>query len=202
MSQPAFAEIGGAKKHSQINYEKGKTSPDSEYLSAISEIGADVLYILTGRKQSQNTLSEVDNIEPSLIYLPEYDIHASAGHGRSPASEHIVRDIGFKEQFLRDLGATPTQCSVIRANGDSMHPTIPDGSLLVIDHSQAGLHDGCIYVLGVADDLLVKRVRRSVDGSVDLISDNQKHYPVQSLGPDRLDDLRVVGRVVYFCRTP
>lgn len=49
LSQPAFAELGGAKKHSQINYESDRRAPDSDYLSAIAKHGVDVLYILTGR---------------------------------------------------------------------------------------------------------------------------------------------------------
>lgn len=201
-NQTDFAALGGASKPTQIRYEKGERFPDGNYLALIAEAGADVQYILTGNRSTPINPPSAPDLSADLIYLPEYEIHASAGLGQTPATERIVRDIGFKAQFLRDLGATPNQCSVIRADGDSMHPTIPDGSLLVIDHSQASLHDGCIYVLGVADDLLVKRVRRMLDGSIDLISDNQKYYPVQSLAADRLSDLRIVGRVVYFCRVP
>ncbi|MBI1495370.1 XRE family transcriptional regulator [Halocynthiibacter styelae] len=206
MNQPDFAEVGGAKKHSQINYEKGKTSPDGDYFAAISEIGADVLYILTGTKGSEPEYSGreslgVENNLPYLTYLPEYDISASAGPGAAVASEVIVRDIGFQEGFLHDLGASPKHCSIIRASGDSMEPTIPDGSLLVVDHSQAYINGGGIYVLGVADDLLVKRARKRIDNTIDLISDNQI-YPPETIAPDRMEDLRVVGRVVYFCRTP
>lgn len=82
-----------------------------------------------------------------------------------------------------------------------MSPTIPDASLLVVDHSQSEVANGCIMVINVGDDLLVKRVRRRIDGLIDLISDNAA-YPTETLGPDTLQQLRVVGRVVYFCRTP
>lgn len=82
-----------------------------------------------------------------------------------------------------------------------MAPTIPDASLLVVDHSQAEIANGCIMVVSVGDDLLVKRVRRRLDGQIDLISDNPA-YPPETLQPAALQQLRVVGRVVYFCRTP
>lgn len=42
--------IGGVKKLAQINYEKGKRHPDSEYLAALARAGIDVLYILTGKR--------------------------------------------------------------------------------------------------------------------------------------------------------
>lgn len=56
-------------------------------------------------------------------------------------------------------------------------------------------------VISVADDLLVKRIRRRLDGLIDLISDNPA-YAAETIGPDRVQQLRVVGRVVYFCRVP
>ena len=51
LSQPAFAELGGIQKNAQVNYESGKRSPDATYLAAVSAAGADVLYILTGRRE-------------------------------------------------------------------------------------------------------------------------------------------------------
>uniref|UniRef100_UPI002626C2AC S24 family peptidase n=1 Tax=uncultured Paracoccus sp. TaxID=189685 RepID=UPI002626C2AC len=44
-----------------------------------------------------------------------------------------------------------------------MMPTIPDGSALIVDHSQTELKNGSIMVIGVEEDLLVKRVRRRMD---------------------------------------
>nr|VFK20382.1 MAG: Helix-turn-helix domain-containing protein [Candidatus Kentron sp. LPFa] len=49
-NQADFAAIGGITVNTQYLYEKGKRSPDSVYLSAISKAGADVLYILTGKR--------------------------------------------------------------------------------------------------------------------------------------------------------
>ena len=50
LSQEAFGALGGVQKRAQINYEKGERQPDMAYLSAIATAGADVLYILTGRR--------------------------------------------------------------------------------------------------------------------------------------------------------
>lgn len=53
LSQDAFAALAGQSRKSQINYEKGDRSPDLEYLVAIAAAGADVTYILTGRRDRQ-----------------------------------------------------------------------------------------------------------------------------------------------------
>lgn len=137
----------------------------------------------------------------SLVQLPLFDIRASAGLGLPVGPEVQLGAIAFAPTFLRDRGAKPDQCSIITASGDSMQPSIPDGSLLIVDHSQTEIKNGHIMVINVGEDLLVKRIRRRMDGLIDLISDNPA-YPPETLGPDTLQQLRVVGRVVYFCRTP
>jgi len=140
---------------------------------------------------------------PGMVALPRYeDVQASAGPGFvAPIAQAAETMVAFDRRFLRDKGATPDQCTVITARGDSMSPTIPDGSLLVVDHSQTQISNGFIMVINLGDDLLVKRVRRRLDGLVDLISDNHAYAP-ETVGPDMLQQLRVVGRVVYFCRAP
>jgi hypothetical protein len=50
MSQTEFAALGEASKRAQIRYEAGERSPDAEYLAGIAARGADVLYIITGKR--------------------------------------------------------------------------------------------------------------------------------------------------------
>ena len=56
LSQSAIAEVAGVTKMSQINYEKGIRCPDSQYLVKIASIGADVLYILTDKRENKEVL--------------------------------------------------------------------------------------------------------------------------------------------------
>lgn len=48
-SQPAFAAVADAKKHAQINWEKGVAYPNAAALEAWAKIGLDVLYVVTGQ---------------------------------------------------------------------------------------------------------------------------------------------------------
>jgi len=197
-SSPSFTQLGSDERRDVLRGFFGSkfTSLDEEQKQTLIEnFGS--LGKLQEPEQVRETTPPTD-----LIYLPEYDVRASAGPGAAVPSEVIVQDVGFQERFLRDLGATPSQCSIIRATGDSMYTTLHDGALLVVDHSQTELNNGCIYIINVAGDLLVKRIRRRIDSSVELISDNHETYPAETIGTERLDELMVVGRVVYFCRVP
>ncbi|MCG5047312.1 XRE family transcriptional regulator [Pectobacterium brasiliense] len=52
LSQPAMGEIGGVKKLTQLNYEKGERFPDASYLAAMAKFGLDVQYVVTGVRAS------------------------------------------------------------------------------------------------------------------------------------------------------
>lgn len=139
-----------------------------------------------------------------FVRLPLFeDVYASAGPGIIATSERANNVVAFERGFLRARGGNPEECSIIFARGTSMKPTIPDGSILVVDQSQRDVAHGCIYVFSVGEQLLVKRARWRMDGRLELVSDNSDEgYPVETFGPEAVDELRVVGRVIYFCRTP
>jgi transcriptional regulator with XRE-family HTH domain len=52
-NQSDFAEIGGVQRRAQVNYEADERSPDAGYLAAIAAQGADIQYVVTGRRQGQ-----------------------------------------------------------------------------------------------------------------------------------------------------
>lgn len=49
-NQPDFAAAADAAKRTLIDWEKGSTSPSAVQLSALTKIGVDVLYVLTGQR--------------------------------------------------------------------------------------------------------------------------------------------------------
>ena len=207
--------LTGVSRRTLTDWVSDKTEPRASSLAEICNVtGAKIDWLVTGEggifyavPEARNTTSQdLDSLDrPDFVTLPVYnEIRASAGPGATvPASEHADGVVAFARPFLRDQGANPDRCSIIWARGTSMTPTIPDGSILVVDHSQIDVENGCIYVFNVCDRLLVKRARWRMDGRLELVSDNTAEgYPIETFGPSEADDLRVVGRVVYFCRIP
>lgn len=64
-NQADFAQAGGVAKTSQFNYEKGERSPDALYLARVAEIGADILYIVSGQRTPGS--SPLDASETMLL---------------------------------------------------------------------------------------------------------------------------------------
>lgn len=48
LSQTALADVGGATRKTQFNYETDTRRPDADYLASIAGAGVDVLYVLLG----------------------------------------------------------------------------------------------------------------------------------------------------------
>jgi transcriptional regulator with XRE-family HTH domain len=72
-NQTQLAVIGDTTKKSQIDYEKGNSYPKGNYLEAVSKLGIDVQYIITGQR-STLSLTEEEN---ELINLwRKANIHA------------------------------------------------------------------------------------------------------------------------------
>lgn len=67
MTQPAFAAAAGAAKRTLIEWEKGSTSPNAVQLSALGEIGVDVLYVVTGKTQRQLAAEQAASVAASGV---------------------------------------------------------------------------------------------------------------------------------------
>lgn len=76
MNQEDFGAAGGVKKRTQISYEQDERSPDAVYLRAISMIGVDVQFILTGE---QATASLTQDEKELLTGYRGLDIRGKAG---------------------------------------------------------------------------------------------------------------------------
>lgn len=202
-SEAKFARKAGISQ-SGLNRILNGGLPTMDILIAIAIAGeVPIEWLITGKEERSTGDASVPSEESNhFVALPFMEVEASAGPGAAvPLYEAQQSVISFERAFLRSLGAAPEHCSVIVARGDSMMPTVPDGALVVVDHSQREIVNGWISVVNVSGDLLVKRVRRRIDGVVELASDNPI-YPLETVGADMLNELMVIGRVVYFCRAP
>lgn len=142
-------------------------------------------------------------LKDNVIMLPRFDVAASAGIGRIAVNDLPTGEVAFGRSLLRRLGGNPDFCYVLEASGDSMWPTIGDGSLLIADSSQQTVDDGRIYHFNVGNRVLVKRARWQMDGSLQLVSDNAAAgYPPEVFGPKNADEVRAGGRIIFVGGQP
>jgi len=113
------------------------------------------------------------------------DINASAGGGAVNFDENYETVYIDKKIIDKNLDA-------INVIGDSMEPTIKDGSIIFIDRNDKNIINGGIFVVNTLGGVFVKRVRINSNGEIELISDN-KAYEKETL---KKDEVQVIGKVV------
>lgn len=98
--QEGFAALGGASRHSQIDWEKGKSFPNAKVLAAIAASGADVQYILTGVRSSATLAPDEEAL---LAGYRALDARGKAGvFGAISGLTQGPESIG--QQFNADVG--------------------------------------------------------------------------------------------------
>jgi len=126
------------------------------------------------------------------------NVRASAGGGAEGFGEdfeEIVIDNKlmktiFKNQDLEEL--KNKEIDAIRVDGDSMEPTLKNGSIVFVDRSKREITKEGIFIVSTPGGLFIKRLNRKVDGSIELISDNRMYSP-EVLAPS---EVNIVGKVV------
>lgn len=80
----------------------------------------------------------------------------------------------------------------LRCKGNSMDPTIKDGSLVII-HQQPDVEENEIAAVLINDQATLKRVKHTEDGKVILMPDNHEYSPIIL---DKNDDNRILGKAI------
>jgi hypothetical protein len=120
------------------------------------------------------------------------DLRASAGGGAEVFDENYEL-MTIDERIVRNMtGSSDRKLEAIHVDGESMEPTLYDGSIVFIDREQTDINKDGIFIASTNAGLFIKRVRQRADGMVELISDNKTYSP-ELLAPD---EVRIVGKVV------
>nr|WP_086940030.1 LexA family transcriptional regulator [Thaumasiovibrio occultus] len=136
----------------------------------------------------------VSALNEELVMIPGY--HVQIPSDQTDISDLPVRRyLGFRRKYLQFRGLDESNLVVVFNKGDAMEATIKDNDSLLVDVSKRKLEDGRIFVVKLGDELYAKRIQKSFDGSVVIISDNKEYQPI-TIPAERVGELFVFGRVV------
>lgn len=120
------------------------------------------------------------------------DIRASAGGGAYGFDEDF-ETITLDEKIMHNMvGMGNTELEAIHVDGESMEPTLRDGSIVFVDRTQTNINKDGVFIASTTTGLFIKRIRQRADGMVELISDNNIYSP-EVLSPY---EVTIVGKVV------
>lgn len=188
--------------------------------------GVNLYWLATGNgpmypsdfRQEEFSEDGVIQLADDFIFVNDMrSVEASAGGGAEVTTELVDGRMAFRRDWVVREGLNPHALCIIRAKGDSMEPTIQDGAPLLVESfsyvdQQGNKHhirhgrtpeevvkqDG-IYVIQLRERLVVKRLQLDMVGGLIVNSDNPAYERVH-IPAEQLDDIIVIGRVVWTSR--
>ena len=148
-------------------------------------------YLLLGKEIKSNIENNLLINNNSSYQIDVLNVKASAGAG---IENHIVEviDTIILDKNLFKTPINPNKIKLIQVSGDSMFPTLNDGDFVVIDEAKSHGVDG-IYAINLHNQILIKRLKFKLDGTVQIISDN-KDYEMEIYNPKETQiPLHIIG---------
>lgn len=126
--------------------------------------------------------------------VPLREATASMGGGSTETGDRTLTYLSFRTDWIRSKG-NPEYMTVIRAFGDSMEPTITDGSVVLIDEGRRQFVKNKIYYLRYNGQMYIKRLV-DAGGRLGIASDADANVLLVS----DADDFEIIGRCVWTAR--
>lgn len=135
-----------------------------------------------------------------FVFIPRYNIKASAGHGADTSQEKPMHPMAFRKYWVDNiLRICASDLIIIGVKGDSMEGEISDGDVILINTADKHLNNG-IYVIRLDGDLIVKRIQKLPGNRIEVSSTNTAYRAFEIDLNDRPSDFEAIGRVVWHGR--
>lgn len=173
---------------------KGSEPSRAALESMADATGASIEWLVTGRGPMMASAKAPNMTD--LVPLPHYDIAVGAGPGATADDEPpLLPAVYVSKRMVDSLSVAAKHLHCVEVRGDSMEPTIPNGSILVVDTSDSSRRGDGVYVLRAEEEVVVKRLHLRADGRLEVASDN-KVYPPEQYSTAEQQGLYIIGRAV------
>ena len=178
------------------NYELGYNEPNLEDIEKMSA-ALGVNLVSAAPLPVFETKTDLDPRDVGEIDADVVDICLSAGAG-AQAPEFI--ETRYKHTFsnawrIKKGVKQGEQLYRVQVKGNSMHPVLGDGDMVLVRPSDRVIVDMSTYAIVVAEQLKVKKLVKRRDGGLEIISCN-KSYDTEVVPAEELDSVYVIGRVI------
>ena len=135
-----------------------------------------------------------------ILLLPLVAVRLAAGGGSLENGGELVGHFAFRADWVCSKGY-PENMVLMRVTGDSMEPEIRHGDMVLIDRGKTQLYGHAFYAVGVNDEIYIKEVETLPGQRLVLRSLNSRYHPIEvDLRGDLADSVRIIGRVLWWCR--
>lgn len=145
------------------------------------------------------------NDRSELRSIPYLDAAAACGHDRiNDDFPEVLGRYEISAEFLERLGLPPSGDGLILidSEGDSMTPTIPSNTPLLVNTKEKDLSTlvtGKIYVFCADGSLLCKRIFKEINNTLTIKADNpdKTTYGDITVNREEFNEFHILGRVKF-----
>ncbi|MDB5965439.1 MAG: putative phage repressor [Polaromonas sp.] len=195
-----FASKLGVHANTIGKFERGGSMPDAYLCQRMCELkGQSIEWLITGHHQEESEPERsVTAVEHGkYVFVPLFDIQASAGHGAFNDVEKVVAMHPFHTDYIRsELHIAHNDIALLGIAGSSSEPVLRSGDTVMVDRRDRDVRAEGLHLLLMDDALLVKQVQR-LPGRVLRVSSSNDRYPPfeMKLDEESQANVDIVGRV-------
>lgn len=135
-----------------------------------------------------------------MAFVPLVSARLAAGMGSLESGGDVEGYFAFRQEWLCRKG-DPERMVLMKVFGDSMEPDIRHGDMVLVNQAQTAIFGHAIYAVGVNEEIYIKQVETLPGGRLVLRSLNRNYAPIEvDLRGDLADSVRILGRVIWWCR--
>lgn len=184
----------GISTSAMSGYRKRQSLPMEQCIKIAEKTGVSLDWLILGKgnqqAQTQSSIAVQDYDDNDAVWVPLYDVYASAGGGEDVWGEEVEQYIPFSRLWLNQKKLHSKSLSCVKVRGDSMEPTLNNGDVILVN-SDRQVGDG-VFVVRIGNLLRVKRLQTLLNGSLKISSDNPI-YESETLNPKENSDFAIIG---------
>lgn len=178
------AELGGSEQTKRLK---------QEFLTALYDGDEDRL------EESFDRLNFMLEAYEDTTWVPLVRARLSAGNGSLETEDRVEARYAFRRDWISQKGRVDKMV-LMRVVGDSMEPDLCNGDMVLLDQSQNEIVAGAFFAVGIEDAVVVKALDQA-PGKLILRSVNPAYPPMDvPMTGDLADTVRIIGRVIWWCR--
>ncbi|WP_353619913.1 S24 family peptidase [Paracidovorax citrulli] len=171
-----------------------KTIEGANLVSAAAFLGVSPMWLAKGIGPMRPDTAPPED-DDDFQDVMRVDVRLAGGDGALAGLEEAIGNLKFAGSFLRACKVSPSKARVVDVRGHSMHPTIPDGAVVLIDvGSREPEHNGIFALARPVEGLIVKRLKKTDDGWV-AFSDNPVNKPIPI---NDGEPMKIIGKAVWM----
>lgn len=194
-----IAKLFGISSAALSTRKKNNSIPFEHIIEVCSEYGISIDYIIKGNVELLNgvCINDIDKkyIDTSVFFtLPYINDINTIKEEPNIILENIKNHIVLPQESYPELQLSHDGLCAVTAHGNSMDGNISNGALMLIKFLNFTISSGCVYVLILQDEILVRRIFLDPNNQDKIIIKADNYYYPEFIV--HRADAKFIGKVI------